>query len=388
MKRKTWIIGGVTLTVLALAAVALVPRFATAGKPKEQGPAIPEFVAGELGRVRTMRLPLEVLATGTLAAERNATVRAKVSAEVREVGVREGEPVQAGQLLVRLDTVELMQKLASQEGNLASAQARLASAKKTRDMQKALLEQQYISQNAFDAAQSAYDAAAGEVTSAQAQVALARQALGDAVVRAPVAGVVAKRYVQPGEKVSFDAPLIQIVDLASLELQAWVPPQSVAQLSAGQAVKVQVDGVPAEIDARLKRILPAADPATRQIGVVIDVPNREGVLKVGMQATGRIRLAERDVLTVPSVALTNNNGDYTVWVLRDGKVRRQPVQVGQRDDARGVAEIIAGKGGGEALKTDDVVLAGRYDGLKDGQAVKVVERKATPAVASSASKAS
>lgn len=378
MKRKFWIIGGLTVAVVAGAGIVMAPQFAKAGKPKPDAVVVPEFVPTELARAQVVPMPLEVSATGVLSAQRNATVRAKVSAEVKEVTVREGDSVTAGQVLMRLDTIELQHKLASQAGALAAAQARLASARKTRDMQQALLDQQYISRNAFDTAQSAYDAALGEVTSAQAQVALARESLGDAVVRAPMAGVVAKRFVQPGEKVNFDSPMIQIVDLASLELQAWVPPQSVALLRPGQAVAVRVDGVDQEIDARLRRVLPAADPATRQIGVLIDVPNPKSVLKVGVQANARIRLAQRSVLAVPSVALTNNNGDYAVWLLRDGKVKRQPVRIGQRDDARGLSEVIQPDGTQAALKPGDVVLAGRYDGLKDGQEVRVVQSKAAP----------
>lgn len=378
MKRKFWIIGGLTVAVVAGAGIVMAPQFAKAGKPKPDAVVVPEFVPTELARAQVVPMPLEVSATGVLSAQRNATVRAKVSAEVKEVTVREGDSVTAGQVLMRLDTIELQHKLASQAGALAAAQARLASARKTRDMQQALLDQQYISRNAFDTAQSAYDAALGEVTSAQAQVALARESLGDAVVRAPMAGVVAKRFVQPGEKVNFDSPMIQIVDLASLELQAWVPPQSVALLRPGQAVAVRVDGVEQEIDARLRRVLPAADPATRQIGVLIDVPNPKSVLKVGVQANARIRLAQRSVLAVPSVALTNNNGDYAVWLLRDGKVKRQPVRIGQRDDARGLSEVIQPDGTQAALKPGDVVLAGRYDGLKDGQEVRVVQSKAAP----------
>ncbi|MBU6437695.1 MAG: efflux RND transporter periplasmic adaptor subunit, partial [Betaproteobacteria bacterium] len=230
MKRKFWIIGGLTVAVVAGAGIVMAPQFAKADKPKPDAVVVPEFVPTELARAQVVPMPLEVSATGVLSAQRNATVRAKVSAEVKEVTVREGDSVTAGQVLMRLDTIELQHKLASQAGALAAAQARLASARKTRDMQQALLDQQYISRNAFDTAQSAYDAALGEVTSAQAQVALARESLGDAVVRAPMAGVVAKRFVQPGEKVNFDSPMIQIVDLASLELQAWVPPQSVALL--------------------------------------------------------------------------------------------------------------------------------------------------------------
>lgn len=391
MKRKTlWIAALATAVVLAVGAVAGGKMMAAKPSPEKKDDAagkdggknpVPEFVPTELVKVERTALPLQVAATGTLMAERSATVRSKVAAVVSDVTVREGESVAVGQVIARLDASELQQRVVSQEGTLASAQARLANAQRTRDTQRALLNQQFISQTAFDSAESSYQAAAGEVKSAQAQLAIARQSLGDAVVRAPVAGVVAKRHVNPGERVNFDGAIVQVVDLASLELQAWVPPQVVGQVKPGQAVLLQADGIAGTVKGEVKRILPAADPGTRQIGVVVGVPNTSRVLKVGMQASADITLATRDVLTAAQVALANNNGDFTVWRVSDGKAQRLAVKVGQRDDARGIAEISDAQ---NSLKAGDLLLAGRYDALRDGQNVKLVAAAVAPAPVPSA----
>jgi membrane fusion protein, multidrug efflux system len=382
VKRKTMVIAAIAVVVLAVGAVAGSKMMAAKPAPEKKADgsgkdgdgkaaAVPEFVPTELVKVARTALPLQVTATGTLMAERSATVRSKVAAVVSDVLVREGEAVAAGQVVARLDASELQQRAVSQEGLLASAQARLASAQRTRDTQRALLNHQFISQT--------------EVKSAQAQLAIARQALGDAVVRAPVAGIVAKRHVNPGERVNFDGAIVQVVDLVSLELQAWVPPQVVGQLKPGQPVLLQADGIAGSVKGEVKRVLPAADPGTRQIGVVVGVPNASRVLKVGMQATADITLSSREVLTAASVALANNNGDFTVWRVNDGKAQRLPVKVGQRDDARGIAEIADAQ---NTLKAGDLLLAGRYDALRDGQDVKLVQTKADAAPAQPAPAAS
>ena len=396
MKRKTVLLSLVTAAVLAAGggaaywqtAKAKTSKLDAASKDSNKTPT-PEFVPSELGVASVVQLPQIIEANGVLQAEVSATVRSKVAAEVRKLSVREGDTVQAGQVLVELDSADVQQRMRSAEGALAAAEARAANAKNTRDMQKSLLDQQYISANAFDGAESAFRAAAGDAASARAQMQLARMSLGDAVIRAPIGGVVAKRMVNPGEKLSFDAPILQIVDLRNLELQAWVPPQSVGQLRTGQAVEVTVEGYAKAIEGTVSRVLPAVDAATRQLGVVIKVANTQQAtqqaLKSGLNATARVRLAQRSALAVPQAALNTTNGDAYVWQQNGSKVERKRVVVGERNDEAGLVEIKSG------IDSGAVVLLGRYEALKDGQTVKFVAQRsvapkpATPPVSAASS---
>jgi membrane fusion protein, multidrug efflux system len=205
--------------------------------------------------------------------------------------------------------------------------------------------------------------------------------------------VVAKRMVQLGEKVSFDAPLMQIVDLTSLELQCWVPPDALSQLKVGSVVQVIVSGVSTPIDASIKRVLPVADAATRQIGVVINIPNANQQIKAGLQATANIVLSTANELTVPTAAIADNSGVASVWQAtpkaagsEEFIVKRVPVSIGLRDDTTGVSHILRTQ-----IKDGEVILAGRYDGLKDGQTVKFVSSTnatTAPKPAASAAKSS
>ena len=342
-----------------------------------------EFAPSDLVRVETRTLARWLPVSGALQPVRQATVKSKVSGDVRQINVREGEPVQAGQVLVRIDTADLEVKLAERVGALESAKAQLALAEKTRMTNQTLLRQNFISQNAFDNSESSFNVSKGTVKSAEAQVQLARNALRDAVVTAPLSGIVAKRHVQPGEKVAFDAPLVTIVDLRDLELQAMVPAGDVPELALGMSVELAVDGfTDRRFDGRVERISPATEPGTRAILVFVGIPNRDGLLRGGMFATGRIALAaQAAVPTLPLATVRSESGLTFVWTVDAGKLVRRNVVVGRRDDEAGRIELKT------PLAADLPILAAPFDNLKEGAPALVKSPASTPAVPASVSPA-
>jgi RND family efflux transporter MFP subunit len=151
------------------------------------------------------------------------TVRAKLNAEVKRVLVREGDTVAAGQTIAEFDTAQLRAQFAERTATLEQQRAQLATSERTRNANAQLVKQNFISQNAFDTADGAYQAQLASVAASKAQLEQIEIVLNDAIVRAPISGTVAKRSVQPGEKVAFDAPMLQIVDLSLLEVQVQTP---------------------------------------------------------------------------------------------------------------------------------------------------------------------
>jgi RND family efflux transporter MFP subunit len=265
-------------------------------------------------------------------------------------------------VLARIDTADLEARLVERIGGLESARAQLALAEKTRATNLALLKQNFISQNAFDNSESSFGVSGGSLKSAEAQVQIARNALKDAVVTSPLTGVVAKRHVQPGEKVGFDAPLVTVVDLSDLELQALVPAVEVSELAIGMAVELAIDGFgDRRFTGRVERINPATEPGTRAYLVYVGIPNAEGTLRGGMFATGRIALAAQvPVPTLPQTAVRTEAGQTFVWVIDGGKLTRRNVVTGRRDDEAGRIEIKT------VLPEGLPILAARFDNLKDG----------------------
>jgi membrane fusion protein (multidrug efflux system) len=367
---------GVAVAMLVVGAIGGTATVRILKKSAEASVGTPtvtlEFTPSDLARVEAKPLSRWLPVSGTVQPVRQATVKAKVSGDVVQVTVREGEAVQAGQLLARIDTADLEAKLLERMGALESARAQLALAEKNRATNSALLKQNFISQNAFDNSESSFSVAHGSVKSAEAQVQIARNALRDATATSPLSGIVAKRHVQPGEKVAFDSPLVTVVDLRDLELQAMVPAVDVPELAIGKAVELTIDGFgDRRFSGRIERMNPATEPGTRAILVYVGIPNPDGALRGGMFATGRIALASSaPVATLPATAVRAEGGQTYVWTVENGRIVKRGVLTGRRDDAAGRIEV----------KTDlpnVPVLAARFDNLKDGAPAIV---KAAPAV--------
>ncbi len=336
-----------------------------------------EFTPRDLARVEAKPISRWLPVSGTVQPVHQATVKAKVSGDVRQITVREGESVHSGQLLARIDTADLESKLIERMGALESAKAQLALAEKNRTTNGALLKQNFISQNAFDTFESSFSVAQGNVKSAEAQVQIARNALKDAIATSPLSGIVAKRHVQPGEKVAFDSPLVTVVDLRDLELQAMVPAVDVPELSIGKMVELTIDGFgERKFTGRIERMNPSTEPGTRAILVYVGIPNLDGALRGGMFATGRIALAaSAPVETLPATAVRTEAGQTYVWTVENGKLVKRGVVTGRRDEAAGRIEL--------KTKLPDVpVLAAKFDNLKDGApAIVKVPPAAVPASA-------
>jgi membrane fusion protein, multidrug efflux system len=351
----------VLLVILGVGGGAMALR--SQKKPDDKtAPVVLQFAAGDLAFVAAKPLARWLPVSGTLQPVRQAIVKAKVAGDIRQITIREGETVQAGQMLVRIDTTDLDSKLIDRVGALESAKAQLALAEKTRAMNVRLMNDKFISQNAFDSADSSFSVAQGSVKSMEAQVQLARNALKDAVVTAPLAGVVAKRHVQPGEKVAIEAPLVTIVDLKDLEVQAMVPAIDVPELKLGMPVEFAVDGFgERRFTGRVERINPSTEPGTRALIVYVGLPNSDAALRSGMFATGRIALtSSAPVPTLPATAVRMEAGQSYVWVIDNGKLSRRVVSLGRRDDANGIVEVKS------TLAPGLPVLAARFDNLKDG----------------------
>ncbi len=330
--------------------------------PDQNAPVTLQFGAADLTHVEAKPLNRWLAVSGTLQPVRQAIVKAKVAGDVRQITVREGDAVKAGQVLASIDTTDLDSRLVDRVGALESARAQLALAEKTRGMNVRLLNDKFISQNAFDSAESSFSVARGSVKSAEAQVQLARNALKDAQATAPLSGLVAKRHVQPGEKVAIEAPLVTVVDLHDLEVQALVPAVDIPELSIGMPVDLAVDGFgERRFMGRVERINPATEAGTRAILVYVKLPNNDATLRSGMFATGRIALAaSAPAPTLPTAAIRTEAGQSYVWVIDNGKLVKRIVLTGRRDDSAGRTEIKT------ALAGSVPVLAGKFDNLKDG----------------------
>lgn len=321
-----------------------------------------EFAPNDVALAQMRELRQVIPLSGNLQAVNQTMVKAKVSGEIREALVREGEAVKRGQILARFDSVDFQSRLDEKIANLEGARAQLGLAEKNQQNNLFLVRQKFISQNAYDNTQSSLQVSQATLKSYQAQVDLARNALRDTEVRSPLDGFVAKRHVQAGEKVSQDTPLFAIVDLTRMELQAPVPASDIPNVRIGQEASIRVDGNDKkQYSGRVERINPASEAGSRSINVYIAVTNPENSLKVGMFASGELRLSSAStVLAIPISAVHSENGQPYVFTLEAGKLVKRPVELGQSTEQEGLVEVRTGLGAGTT------VVAARIDGLKPG----------------------
>ena len=365
-----WILAGVVALAGIIAAGAITVQRRNAqeeAQKKGPKPAL-EFAQTDIVRLQERRLSVETELPGTLQAVSQATVRAKLNAEVKRVLVREGDTVTAGQTIAEFDTAQLRAQLAERRATLEQARAQLATTERTRHANAQLVKQNFISQNAFDTADGAYQAQLASVAASKAQLDQTQILMDDAVVRAPIPGMVGKRHVQPGEKVAFDAPMLSIVDLSQLEVQVQTPLTDVASMRAGMPAKVEIEGIPGRSFAgRLERINPSAEAGTRMIHVYVSLKNEGSLLKSGMFA--RVSLttgAERAAAALPLSAVRGEGTTAYVWVISGDRLVRRSVTTGLRDERAQLIEIVSG------LQPAEVVLGTKFDNLEDGLAVKIL----------------
>src|SRR5437588_3775151 len=162
----------------------------------------------------------------------------------------------------------------------------------------------------------------------------------DAAVRAPMAGIGAKRMVNPGENVGIDSPLFAIVDLGRMEIEAPAPASEIPVVKPGQSATFRVDGFGERVfDGKVERINPTTDPGSRSITLYISVANRDGALRGGMFAKGHIVLDRSAVAAVvPSGAIREEAGQKYVLTIEGGKVARRTVNVGLAEPQQDMVE--------------------------------------------------
>lgn len=320
----------------------------------------------------------EIAVSGTLTAQDSAIVKAKVSGELRQLTVREGDRVQAGQILGQIDTQESDTRLRQVRQQAESAKAQWRIAQQNLQNNQALVKQGFISRNALDTSESNEAATRATYEAAQAAVDLAEKAVHDARVRAPIDGLVSQRFAQVGERLNVDGRLLEIVDLRSLELQAPLSPQDVAQVRVGATAQLQVDGLPDAFPAKVARINPSASPDTRAVTVYLTLPAHPA-LRQGLFAQGQIELGTRQALSLPASAITRDDGQDRVLRVAGNTIQAVRVQLDPEPyvatDHTTVWAVRAG------LQPGDVVLRNASGTLQAGQAVQL-SPAAPPAPAS------
>ena len=307
--------------------------------------------------------------TGSLEPAERVAVAAQVAGTAGPVRVDRGSRVSAGQLLTTIEAEGVRSQAAGAAANVEAARANAEVARRQRDASRALYEQGAISELEFRRAEAALEAANAQVALAQAQASGATEQAVRTRVTSPIAGVVSNRAVEPGEAVSVGDRLFEVVDSRTLELSGRIPVELAQRVSVNQPVTFTLDAYPGRtFEGRVSRMDPVADAQTRQVGIYVQLPNRNGDVIAGQFARGQV-VGERQegVVVVPIPAVRGSGSDAAVLVIENGVVVRRQVELGTRDDVQGVVVIKSG------IQPGDQVLATPGATIVEGTRVSIQE---------------
>src|SRR6185295_884859 len=220
----------------------------------------------------------------------------------------------------------------------------------------------------LDQVKSSVTVVEAQLADAKSRLASAERQLGDAIIHAPIGGIVSKKSVNVGDVVSPGTELFTVIDPSSMRLEAAVPSEDLSQLKIGAPVEFTVRGYDQTFAGRIERMAPQADPTTRQVAMFVTIPNVGGRLVAGLFAEGRVVAQSASGLTVPVNAV--NTTTQTPWVLRvnNGKTERVDVTLGLRDPRTERVVVASG------LAADDTLLRGASQGITPGTTVQLSGR--------------
>ena len=337
---------------------------AVARMAADRSQTVIELGALDVIEVKTRELSIGLAISGALKAVNSAIVKARVAGELQGLTVREGDTVKAGQIVARVDPGEYQARVRQAQQLAESAKAQVDIARRAFDNNRSLVDQGFISRTALDTSLASLAASEASYRAAQAGMDVAAKALDDTVLRSPLAGLVSQRLAQPGERVSPEARIVEIVDLSRLELEASLSATESIDLHLGQSAVLQIEGAAKPVNARVVRINPSAVAGSRAVIAYLAVDSAPG-LRQGLFAQGTLGTGRLQTLAVPLNAVrTDKPQPYVQWVDKQ-QVRHQTVELGARGEIDAQV-MVAIKGVSEGAK----VVSGSVGALRDGTPIK------------------
>ena len=366
-----WLILVLVLALLAAGALRLISARQAqkaelaAQQLAAQVPAVLELAAADVLRVQTLELVQSLAIAGPLRASNSAFVKARVAGELQGLVLREGDRVSAGQVVARIDATESQARVRQAQQQAEAARAQVDIARRSFDNNRSLVEQGFISKTALDTSAASLAAAEASFRAAQAGADLANKALEDTVLRAPMAGVVAQRLAQPGERLAVDTRILEIVDLSRLELEASLSPADSLLVQPGQEAVLSIEGASQTLSAKVLRVNPSAVAGSRAVLAYLAVQSNPG-LRQGLFVQGRLSVGTLQLLAIPLAAVRTDKPLPYVLLIQDGAVVHQTVELGARGEQADQTMV-----GIKGLPERAVILSGTLGSQRAGTRVKL-----------------
>jgi membrane fusion protein (multidrug efflux system) len=375
----------VTLGVILFFAVTALVVFRLSSGAKVDAKKTRIITVGTVTPIR-QDLDVRLAYTADITPNRLVHIFSRVDGYISKLYVDKGDFVKANQLLIEIDHTDYLHAVNQAKANLAAARARVTqqeasvrNAKLTLDRMQALIQDQFVSQQDLDNAQVNYDAAWAAMESLRAQVKQMEVALAQAetnlaysYIRAPFSGYIAERNLDLGAYVTGAATststtsrgILSLHDIDIVRTLIEVVEKDVPLVQIGQKAEIRAEAYPDRVfEGTVTRVVQALNRATRTMTVEVDLPNRDRLLKGGMFARVEVLVGtRRNAVQIPIDAVSRLEDAQYVYVVRDGKAERVPVEIGIRDENR--VEITRGLDGSE-----QVIVSGK-DLVHDGTPVQ------------------
>jgi membrane fusion protein (multidrug efflux system) len=324
------------------------PSAGPAAKPA--GP--PPGIAVEAIKVASVQLPQAITAVGSLRSDEAVILRPEVAGRIAEILFKEGQRVEKGQLLIRLDSTVQRAELEQAKANLSLSRSKFERAV---DLEK----KGFISSQAREEAENNFRVS-------QASVDLFSARLAKLDLKAPFSGIAGLRQVSAGDYVKDGQDLVNIEEIDPLKVDFRVAEIYLKQLATGQNLQLGVDAFPNQtFTGHVLAINPLIDTNGRSVVIRAQVRNPNRQMRPGMFARVRLMIGGiQDSLVVPEQALVPVGDDMFVFKVVDGRAQRVKIDIGQRRDA--MVEVVKG------LAKDDIIVTAGQQKVREGSAVKAL----------------
>ena len=359
----------VLLTLIAV--VALGWRGYAARQATRQAQSAPvkdpviELSAIDMATAHVVELTSGLPISGALKAVNSAIVKARVPGELQGLTVREGDRVEAGQVIARVESTEYADRVRQAQQQADAAKAQVEIAQRQVDNNAALVRQGFISKTAADNSLASLNTAQANHRAAQAGIDVLRKSLADTVLRAPISGQVSQRLAQPGERVAPEARIVEIVDLSRLELEASISPADSVAVRVGQQALLRIEGVAQPVAATVARINPSAQAGSRSVLIYLTVAAQPG-LRQGLFAQGQLATESLRALAVPLNAVRTDKPLPYVQVVEGDRIAHRTVQTGVRGQVDGELWVAV-----QGVADGARVLRGAAGVVREGTQVKL-----------------
>ncbi|MBT8341974.1 MAG: efflux RND transporter periplasmic adaptor subunit [Desulfatitalea sp.] len=356
MKRKANFI--IIATAVCVAVLAL---FSACGRAQQNSTVVPTqsltlpVIEAQTGAI------IEYTTVGSVVSDRRIEVASRLSGYIRDILVQEGDLVQNGQVLARLDAADVQGAIDQARAGVGAAKAAFNDAKTDLERFRMLFKSGTVSENEWRKMRLKFEASRQTLNQAQAglDAALAQRVYAE--IKSPMDGVVVARFKRIGDLALPGVPLLTLESRRDLLFETFVAEKQISAVSDGQIVQVRIDGVGGPLEGTVRRVVPSGDPVTRTYRVKIALPQTNG-LRPGMFGRAVFPLGNSRSPVVPRPALVERGGLRGVFVVDDSRTAHfRWLRIGREWPDR--VEVTAG------LKTGERLVAQPIAALRDGDTI-------------------